>query len=146
MDADACPVKEDTFRVAKRYSLTVVVVSNTSILLPRADWIQAVVVEKTFDAVDDWIAEEVKPNDIVLTNDLLLAARCLKKEGRVIDPRGKILTEENIGEALARRELMAELRQRGELNLGPKKMEKKHRSNFLSNLDQIIHQALKAQR
>jgi uncharacterized protein len=146
MDADACPVKEDTFRVAKRYGLEVVVVSNAPLSLPTASWIVPIVVEKEFDAVDHWIVESLRADDIVITNDLPLAARCVEKGGRVIDPRGKILSEENIGEALAHRELMAELRQRGELNLGPKKREKKHRSQFLSSLDQVIHQVLKAKR
>jgi uncharacterized protein len=144
IDADACPVKEDTFRVSKRYGLKVYVVSNSSIVLPKADWILPVVVGGHFDAVDDWIEANVKPNDIVITNDLLLAARCLKKESRVIDPRGNIRTEDNIGEALATRELLSELRQMGAMNTGPKKMGKNHRSNFLSELDRLINQIKKS--
>lgn len=143
IDADACPVKEDTFRVAKRYDLKVWVVSNSPMHLPRAPWIEPVVVGNQFDAADDWIDEHIKPFDIVVTNDILLAARCLKKEARVIDPRGHVYTEDNIGDALSTRELMSELRQRGELNLGPKKMGKNHRSNFLSSLDKIINAVLK---
>ena len=139
IDADACPVKEDTIRVAKRYSLKVTVVSNSPISLPRETWIVPVVVGSGFDAVDDWIAEQIQKDDIVITNDLLLAAQCLKKEVRVIDPRGKILTEDNIGDALANRELMYELRQMGSLKTGPKQMGKKHRSNFLAALDQVIN-------
>ena len=139
VDADACPVKEHIFRVAKRYSLKVIVVSNTAIFLPRADWILPVVVTKDFDAVDNWIESKVQPRDIVVTNDILLAARVLKKEARAIDPRGKIFTQDNIGESVATRELLSELRQRGELGLGPKKMGKKHSSHFLSALDELIN-------
>ena len=132
IDADACPVKEQTFKVAKRYALKVYVVSAVPIFLPKADWILSIVVGKDFDAVDNWIAEKMSPHDIVVTNDIPLAARVVERGGKVIDPRGKILDEENIGEAVAYRELSAELRQRGELNLGPKKMGKSHQSNFLA--------------
>ena len=139
IDGDACPVKEHTFKVAKRYSLKVFVVSNREIFLPKADWIIPIIAEKTFDAVDNWIAEQVKENDIVITNDLLLAERCVRKQARVLDPRGKILDEENIGEAVSMRELLSELRQRGALDLGPKKMGTAHRSKFLSSLDILIN-------
>ena len=144
LDDDASPVKEDTFRVAKRYQLKVFVVSNSPIFLPREDWIEAVVVEKEFDAVDNWIAGHAGQKDIVITNDILLAERCLKNQSRVIGPRGKIYTEDNIGDALANRELMSELRQRGDLNTGPKKMGKSHKSNFLSSLDLVINQIKKS--
>ena len=143
IDADACPVKEDTFRIAKRYSLKVVVVSNHKKEVPKENWISSVEVEKRFDAVDDWIESNIQAKDIVLTNDILLADRCIKKNAHPIDPRGKIYTENNIGEALATRELMSELRQRGALDLGPKQMGKKHRSNFLSSLDLLINRVLK---
>ena len=139
IDADACPVKEDTFRVAKRYHLKVIVVSNSPLSLPRAEWIVPVVVGSGFDAVDDWIETQIQKQDVVITNDLLLAARCLKKEVRVLDPRGKILTEDNIGDALMHREFMYELRQMGSMKTGPKQMGKKHRSSFLSALDQVIN-------
>ena len=128
-------MKEDTYRIAKRYGLKVYVVANQPKQVPRADWIIPVLVGSAFDSVDDWIDGQVKKDDIVLTNDILLAARVLKKGARAIDPRGKILTEENIGDAVAGRELMYELRQMGALDLGPKKMGKSHRSSFLSGLD-----------
>lgn len=146
IDADACPVKEQTFKVAKRYELKVVAVSNVPIHLPRADYIEAVVVGNQFDAVDDWIDSHVQPNDIVVTNDLLLAARILKREARVIEPRGRVLTDETIGDALATRELMAELRQRGEMNLGPSKTQKKHTSNYLDSLDRLINAAIRGKK
>ena len=146
IDADACPVKEDTFRVAKRYALKVFVVSRVPIFLPKADWILPVVAGDQFDAVDDWIEAHIQKDDIVITNDILLAARCLKKESRVLDTRGRVFDEDNIGEALAHRELASELRQRGELGLGPKKMVGKHRSNYNSALDELINAVRKAQR
>lgn len=139
IDADACPVKEDALKIAKRYSLKVFVVSNHAKQLPKADWIVPVVVDKDFDATDRWIEEKIQAKDICLTNDLLLAQKCVSKNALVIDPRGKILDEDNIGEALATRELMYDLRQSGALDLGPKKMGKNHRSNFLQEFDRLIH-------
>lgn len=91
-----------------------------------------------FDAVDDWIAERIGVGDIAVTNDLLLAERCLKREARVIDPRGRELDAENIGDALANRELMYQLRQMGALDTGPSGQKARHRSNFLSKLDEMI--------
>ncbi len=143
VDGDGCPVKEDVYNVAKRYSLHVFMVCNSAMRIPKASHIEPVVVGAHFDAVDDWIAEHVQPNDIVVTNDLLLADRCIKKTARVIDPRGKILDEDNIGEALATRELMTSLRQSGEIFGGPKPKTPKHRSNFLSSLDELINLALR---
>lgn len=139
IDADACPVKEDTYRVAKRYQLNVIVVANSPIVVPIADWIEMVTVASGFDAVDHWIVEKLEAGDIVITNDVLLAARCIEKGAVVVDPRGRVLDEDNIGEAVAHRELMAELRERGALNLGPKKMGKKQHSSFLGSLDTVIN-------
>lgn len=144
IDADACPVKEDTFRVAKRYGLKVVVVSRVPIHLPMADWILPVVAGDGFDRVDDCIVEKIGAKDIVVTGDLLLADRCIKKSARVIDPRGRILDEDSIAEALSMRELLSELRQRGEIGLGPPKMGKKHKSNYLSSLDELINRIKRA--
>ncbi len=146
LDADACPVKEDTFKVAKRYGLKVFAVSNVPLMLPRADWILPVVTGKDFDAVDNWIAEHVTKDDIVITNDILLAERCVRKEARVLNPRGHVYDHDNIGEAVSMRELMSELRQRGAMDLGPKKMGKNHRSNYLSSLDQVINAVRNASR
>lgn len=143
IDADACPVKEETFRVAKRYSLSVYVVSHHPIRLPQADWIIPQVVPQGFDAVDDWIVENVASYDVVITNDILLAGRCVEKKALVTDPRGRIYDENNIGEAIARRGLLDELRQRGDIGLGPQKHAKKQTSNFLSTLDSLINVAKK---
>lgn len=139
IDADACPVKEHTFKVAKRYSWNVYVVSRVAIFVPRADWILPIVAGDGFDKVDDWIVEHIGANDIVVTGDILLADRCVKKAARVIDNRGRILDEDNIAEAVAMRELVTELRQRGEIGLGPAKMGKKQHSNYLSSLDELIN-------
>ena len=139
VDGDGCPFKEETYRVAKRYDLTVFMVCNSQQRIPRASWIKPVVVGMAFDAVDDWIHEKVETNDIVVTNDLLLTERVLKKGARVIDTRGREHTPETIGEALATRELMSQLRQMGEMNLGPKPMNPKYRSSFLSTLDGMIN-------
>lgn len=143
VDADACPVKESVFKVAARYQLKVHVVSNHPKILPKSELIIPVIVEKRFDAVDDWIASNIQKHDLVITNDVLLADRCIKAGALAIDPRGKILDENNIGEALSMRELLSELRQRGDLQTGPKAMGKKHQSNFLANLDKVINRLKK---
>lgn len=139
IDADACPVKEFTFRVAKRYGWKVFVVSRVAIHVPRAEYIHPVVAGEGFDRVDDWIVEHIGENDIVVTSDIPLADRCVKKSARVIDNRGRILDADNIAEAVAMRELVTELRERGEIGLGPAKMGKKQQSNFLSSLDELIN-------
>ena len=143
VDADACPVKESIFKVAQRFQIKVYVVSNHPKLLPESESIVSITVEKRFDAVDDWIASHIKPNDLVITNDVLLAERCIKQGALALDPRGKILDENNIGEAVSMRELLSELRQRGDLQTGPKSMGKKHHSNFLANLDKVLHRLKK---
>lgn len=141
LDADACPVKEDAYRVAERYTLKVFVVANREIFVPKNPRIEMVNAGPGFDAVDDWIAAHVGANDIVVTNDLLLAERCIAKEARVLDPRGRVLDAENIGDALSMRELLSELRQRGEIGLGPAKMGKKNKSNFRAALDTLVNAA-----
>jgi len=146
IDADACPVKEDTFRIAKRYSLVVYVVSRVAIFLPKADWIRPMIAGDGFDAVDDVIEAKVKKDDIVITGDIPLSARCVEKGAMIVSPSGRVLDHENIGEAVAMRELMSELRQRGEIGLGPPKRGKKHDSNFNSALDQLINAILKKRR
>ena len=132
-------MKEQTFRVAKRYDWKVYVVSRVAIFLPRADWILPIVAGEGFDKVDDWIVEHIGKDDIVVTGDILLAQRCIQKEGRVIDNRGRILDADNIDETVAMRELLSELRQRGEIGLGPAKIGKKQHSNYLSSLDELIN-------
>ena len=141
LDADACPVKEDAYRVAERYGLRVFVVANREIVVPKNPRIELVVASGGFDAVDDWIASHVGTKDIVVTGDLLLANRCIEKEALVVDPRGRVIDSENIGEALAMRELLSELRQRGELGLGPAKLGKRNKSNFRAALDTLVNAA-----
>lgn len=142
MDGDGCPVKEETFRVAERYQLPVVVVANKWMNLPVSALIETKVVSQGFDAADDWIVETCAKGDIVITADILLADRCVKKNARVLGPKGEEFTEDNIGGAVASRELMQNLRHMGEMRGGPAPMEKKDRSRFLGKLDQII-QSLK---
>lgn len=142
IDADGCPVKEETYRVAERYKLPVVVVANTYLNVPASPLITMNVVMGNFDAVDDWIVEQAAAGDIVITVDILLAERCVKKSVRVLGHKGDEFTEDNIGSAVATRELMQNLRHMGEMRGGPAPMDKKARSKFLGTLDQII-QSLK---
>lgn len=142
IDADGCPVKEETYRVAERYRIPVVLVANKRLALPPNPLLEMIVVSGGFDAADDWIVEKSQANDIVITADILLADRCVKKTVRVLGPKGDEFTEDNIGSAVAHRELMQNLRHMGEMRGGPAPMDKKARSQFLSALDQII-QSLK---
>lgn len=138
IDADGCPVKDETFKVAARCKLKVFVVANRYQNVPIDPLNEMQVVSGGFDAADDWIVEQVTPQDIVVTSDILLAERCVKKLARVLDPKGKEFTEDNVGMAVANRELMHNLRQMGEVRGGPSAMDKKARSQFLGALDQII--------
>ena len=142
VDADAVPVKQEVFRVALRYGIKVVMVANSPINIQQEDWLETVVVSGWFDAADDWIVEQVQKNDIVVTGDIPLAARCLKKAARVLDYRGRILTENSIGNLLATRDLMAHLRDIGVNTGGPKVFEKKDRSRFLQSLDTVVQSIL----
>ena len=139
IDADGCAVKEETYKVAERHKLKVFVVANKWMRLPSDTMIEMVVVDGGFDAADDWIATHVEDGDIVITSDIPLADRCIKQKARVLGPKGEEFTEDNIGSALATRELMTNLRYMGETGGGPSPMDKKARSQFLSKLDQIIH-------
>lgn len=142
IDADACPVKEETYKVAARYKIPVVVVANSYMNIPMDPLIAMQVVKGGFDAADDWIVENTQAHDIVITSDILLADRCVKKSVRVLGPKGHEFTEDNVGSAVANRELMQNLRHMGEMRGGPAPMDKKARSNYLGKLDQII-QSLK---
>jgi uncharacterized protein YaiI (UPF0178 family) len=144
VDADGCPVKQEVYKVAERYKLQVAIVANKQLSLPSNSLFEMVVVTGAFDAADDWIVENSKPNDIVVTADILLADRCVKKSVRVLGPKGVEFTSENIGSAVATRELMRDLRDMGEIQGGPAPMDKKARSRFLAKLDEII-QSLKRQ-
>ncbi len=141
IDADACPVKDETYKVASRYKLKVVVVANQSIKVPHDPLVQMEVVSGSFDAADNWIVETSTAGDIVITSDILLAQKCVAKKVRTLSPKGEEWTEDNIGSSVANRELMQNLRHMGE-HRGPAPMDKRHRSQYLNKLDQII-QSLK---
>lgn len=138
VDADACPVKQEVYRVARRYRLDVTLVANSWMRIPNDQLISLKVVGDGLDAADDWIADHVQPHDIVITGDIPLAGRCLKEGARVIAPTGKPFTEDNIGQAVATRDLMSELRGAGELTGGPPPLKKSDRSRFLQKLDEAI--------
>ncbi|MCE4223248.1 YaiI/YqxD family protein [Methylobacterium sp. C25] len=138
VDADACPVKDETFRVAARYGLHVYVVSNSFMNLPREPWIERVVVSDGFDAADDWIAERVGPGAIVITADVPLASRCVKAGASVLAPTGKPFTDSSVGMALATRNLMQDLRESGLITGGPKPFSRQDRSAFLGALDRAV--------
>jgi uncharacterized protein len=138
VDADACPVKQEVYRVAKRYGLEVTLVANSPMHVPAEDWIKLVVVSDQFDAADDWIVQYAAKNDIVVSGDIPLASRCLKKGARVVEPKGRIYTDDSIGDILATRDLMYHLRDIGVMTGGPAPFEKRDRSRFLHSLDTII--------
>jgi uncharacterized protein YaiI (UPF0178 family) len=138
VDADACPVKPEVYRVARRYQLDVTLVANSWMRIPDEGWIELEVVGNDFDAADDWIVEHVQPDDIVITADIPLASRCLKGGASVIGTTGKPFTENNIGLSVATRDLLTELRGAGEITGGPPPLEKRYRSRFLQRLDEVI--------
>jgi uncharacterized protein YaiI (UPF0178 family) len=140
-DADACPVKEEVYRVARRYRLAVFVVANSFIRIPPEALIQAVVVEAGADLADDWIAERAGPRDIVITSDIPLASRTLKAGAQALAPTGKPFTTSSIGGALAGREIGEHLRSFGEITGGPKAFSAQDRSRFLDALDAAVHKA-----
>ena len=138
IDADGCPVKDETYKVAARYQLKVFVVANKRINVPLHPTVEMIVVSAGPDEADNWIAEKIEIHDICITTDIPLADRCLKKGASVLGARGDEFTEDMIGEALASRELFKELREMGQMGGGPAPFESRDRSKFLSNLDRII--------
>jgi uncharacterized protein YaiI (UPF0178 family) len=138
VDADACPVKQEVYRVAKRYRLDVTLVANSWMRVPEERWLRLEVVGEGFDEADDWIVEHVQPDDIVVTADIPLASRCIKEGASVIGTTGKPFTENNIGSAIATRDLLSELRGAGEITGGPAPLQKRDRSRFLQTLDEVI--------
>ena len=146
IDADACPVKNEIYRVAERYQLKVYVVSNSGMNVPRDPRIEQVVVNDSFDAADNWIAERVGASDIVITADIPLADRSLKAGASVIGNTGVLFTKASIGMAMANRELMSNLRAMGEITGGPKPMAQRDRSRFLSALDEAIQKLKRGQK
>lgn len=143
IDADACPVKDEVYRVARRYTMHVAVVANAPLRVPN-DPLFELVVRPGFGTADDWIAEQTEAGDIVITADIPLAARCLAKGARVLDAKGRRFTDDDIGHALATRELMDQLRQSGEVTGGPAPMTQKDRSRFLSSLDEAVNAVRRA--
>src|ERR1700756_5123771 len=138
VDADACPVKDEIYRVAIRLGVPVSVVAGNFIRVPQDPLIERVAAGAAQDAADDWIAERARPGDVVITSDIPLASRCVKAGAEVIAPNGKPFTEQSIGMTLAVRNLMTDLRSSGEVTGGPKSFAPRDRSAFLSALDQTI--------
>jgi hypothetical protein len=138
VDADACPVKAEVYRVAERHRVKVFVVANSFLQVPRDPLVERVVVTQGFDAADDWIAERAGRGSIVITADIPLASRCVKAGADVIGPTGRAFTKASIGMALATRNLMEDLRAGGEITGGPPPFSPRDRSTFLSALDLAI--------
>ncbi|RED34376.1 hypothetical protein BJ123_11012 [Rhodopseudomonas thermotolerans] len=138
VDADACPVKDEVYKVAERHHLPVTVVAGGFIRVPQHPLIERVAAGSGMDAADDWIAERVKPGDIVVTADVPLASRCVKAGAEVLAPNGKPFSEQSIGMTLAVRNLMTDLRSTGEITGGPRAFSPRDRSTFLSALDSAI--------
>jgi len=138
VDADACPVKDEVYRVAARYGLKTLIVANSFMQVPKDPMIERVIVGAGMDVADNWIAEHATLRDVVITADIPLAARCVKAGASVISPNGRVLNENSIGMALATRNLMQDLRDSGETTRGPKPFAPRDRSTFLSALDQAI--------
>ena len=143
IDADACPVKQEIYRVAERHALKgvnlkVFVVTNSPIAVPRDEFVERVVVGAGMDEADNWIAERARAGDIVVTADVPLASRCVKAGAEVIAPNGRAFTKDSIGMTLATRNLMDSLRSAGAITSGPKPFAPRDRSSFLAALDQAI--------
>ena len=143
MDADACPVKDEVFKVAARHKWRVYIVSNSWMRLPETHLIHRIVVPNGLDEADDWIAERAGKDDLAITNDIPLASRCLDRGVRVLRPIGKEFTEDNIGMGLAMRGLSAHLRETGEISGGPASFTKHDRSKFLSAMENAIQTILR---
>ncbi len=142
VDADASPVKQEVFRVARRYGIKVALVANSPMVTPQEDWLEMVIVCNQLDAADDWIVDHLDQNDIVITGDIPLASRSLKKGARALSPKGLVYTENSIGNMLATRDLMTHLRDIGISTTGPAAFSKQDRSRFLQELDKLIQKIL----
>ncbi len=138
IDADACPVKDETYKVAARYGLKTMVVSNSFIQIPVSPLIARQIVDAGPDVADDWIAEQAVPGDVVITNDIPLAGRVLAKDAHAIAPNGRAFTKDSIGAAIAQRAIMEHIRSTGEITGGPRPFAPADRSQFLQTLDQVI--------
>ncbi len=146
IDADACPVKDEVYAVAARLGLAVVVVANQRINVPREAAVEMVVVGAGADAADDWIVDEIRSGDIVITADIPLAARCLEKAALALGTHGREFTADSIGSALATREVKASLREAGAVTGGPPPITARERSRFSNALDSIAQRSLRQSR
>jgi len=146
VDADSTPVKNETIKVAKRYGLKIYFVSNRKIKIPPYALAEKIVVGDHMDAADDWIVEHVNEKDIVISADIPFASRCIKKGAVVLDPNGRVLTEETIGEALSQRDIMTYLRDTGNTSDWSPPYHKRDRSRFLQRLDDLIQAFFRGKR
>lgn len=146
IDADACPVKDETYKVAERYKLMTFVVSNSFIQIPKSMLIQRMIVDAGPDVADDWITEQAVSGDVVITNDIPLAGRVLEKGAHAIAPNGRAFTPDSIGAALAQRAIMEHIRSTGEITGGPPPFSNANRSQFLQTLDQVVGKAIRTKR
>jgi uncharacterized protein YaiI (UPF0178 family) len=144
VDADACPVKQEVYKVAERHELFVTLVAGAWMRVPAHARIRLEVVTQGFDAADDWIVERIARGDIVVTADIPLASRCLAKGARAIGTTGRPFTEDNIGEVMATRDLLADLRGAGEQTRGPAPFDPRDRSQFLQALETAVQASLRA--
>lgn len=144
VDADACPVKGEVYRVARRYGLSVTLVANSPMRLPEQEGVALVVVGGSLDAGDAWIVEQLGEDDIVVSADVQLAARCVNKGAHVVGPTGKPFTAANVGQALATRDLLADLRGCGAVTSGPRPLTARDRSRFLQTLDEVVQKVRRA--
>lgn len=145
VDADACPVKTEVFKVAERHALQVTLVAGSFMRIPTDPRIRLEVVTQGFDAADDWIAEHIQRHDVLVTADIPLAGRALAKGARAIGTTGRPFTEDNIGDALATRALLADLRGAGEQTRGPAPFDPRDRSRFLQAFENAIQASLRAE-
>ena len=146
IDADACPVKDEVYKVAARYGLKTFVVSNAFIQIPKSPLIERMIVDAGPDIADDWIAERAAAGDVVITNDIPLAGRVLENEAAAIAPNGRPFTQDSIGSALAQRAFMEHIRSTGEITGGPRPFAAADRSRFLQALDEAIQKIKRGKR
>lgn len=146
IDADACPVKDEVYKVAQRYGLKVWVVSNAFMMIPQHPRIERVIVDAGPDVADDWIAERAEAHDIVVTNDIPLAERVLVRGASAIAPNGRVFDRETIGSAIAQRAIMEQIRSTGAITGGPKPFDRNDRSRFLQALDEAVNKSARARR
>ena len=144
VDADGCPVKDEVAKVAKRLNLPVIFVANRQMRIPAGQDFRLEVVPELFDAADDWIAENCDTTTVVVCGDIPLASRCVAAGAHVVDPRGRILDEDSVGEALARRDLSTHLRDLGLPTRGPAPFDARDRSSFLQAMDRVIQPLLRS--